>query len=114
MLPAFLSKRFFLGGELGGSTWNPKQPVSNGCLVISNHFLCNDLELSNCIYIYVFVLQLWKWKSWLSSFCILFLYQKGIMFHFYEFMGFESSWWCWHRMAVKLARDLTRFPHTKR
>ena len=23
-------------------TWNPKQPFINGCLVISNHFLCKD------------------------------------------------------------------------
>ena len=23
--------------------WNPKQPFINGCLVISNHFLCKDL-----------------------------------------------------------------------
>ncbi len=28
-------------------TWNPKQPVFNGCLVISNHFLCKDWESSN-------------------------------------------------------------------
>ena len=29
------------------TTWNPKQPFINGCLVISNHFLCKDWESSN-------------------------------------------------------------------
>ena len=33
-------------------TWNPKQPVLNGCLVISNHFLHKDLESSNWNIIY--------------------------------------------------------------
>jgi len=26
-----------------GGAWNPKQAFINGCLVISNHFLCKDL-----------------------------------------------------------------------
>ena len=30
-----------------GTARYPKQPVFNGCLVISNHFLCTDLESSN-------------------------------------------------------------------
>ena len=25
------------------------------------------------------------------------------MFHFYEFMGFESSWWCWHSSGQIIA-----------
>ena len=29
------------------TSWNPKHPVFNGCLVISNHFLCKDFESSN-------------------------------------------------------------------
>ncbi len=28
-------------------TWNSKEPLFNGCLVISNHFLCKDLESFN-------------------------------------------------------------------
>ena len=34
-------------GFLLVSTWNPKQPFINGCLVISNHFLYKDWESSN-------------------------------------------------------------------
>ncbi len=36
-----------LDNESNRLTWNPKQPFINGCLVISNHFLCKDWESSH-------------------------------------------------------------------
>ena len=40
--PTFCSFHFYNFVDDHTGTWNPKHPLKNGCLVISNHFLCKD------------------------------------------------------------------------
>ena len=50
--------------------WYPKQPFFNGCLVISNHFLCNDLvhhPIETTIKNWLFGLQGVSYPPWFDE-----------------------------------------------